>query len=434
MQRLIGSGTSTAPQNVQDATNNLNQDYQSGYNSVSSVFIDLPTLMTDLQNIVYGNNFNNYQSNLDFYANTAQSYDPAASQFRSSLVKSYQTALTEYTANFNDYKATTRYSNNASIDSILNETYITTKDISQAIKDTNNLIQFYKNTLANYNIKENPLSDTQLATINSDSSKANNDITNLLSIQNTINKDKEAIISAGLDGQSAQLSLQNAQNNLANDKANLANYYIYAPFDGVLGKITAVVGSQVGSGTSIATEVTTQDTCTIPLNEIDAAKVQVGQQVVITFNAIPNLSVAGKVATIDPIGAVTSGVVTYNIQISFDTQDPRVKSGMSLNAQIITDVAQDVIAIPNGAIKTQSGIKYVQVLVNNKPETKVVTTGISNATNTEILSGINVGDKVITQTITTGGTGAGATKATTTTSTTRVPGLGGGFGGIRGGL
>ena len=198
--------------------------------------------------------------------------------------------------------------------------------------------------------------------------------------------------------------MQNAQNALANDKANLANYYIYAPFDGTLGKITAQVGTQVGSGTAIATIITTKEICTIPVNEVDAAKVQVGQKVVLTFNALPDLTVAGQVATIDPIGTVTSGVVTYNVQISFDTQDQRVKPGMSINAEIITNAAQNVLMVPNSAVKTQGTTKYVQVLVNGIPQTKIVTVGISNSTSTQILSGINAGDNVMTQTITTGTT------------------------------
>ena len=425
LQKLEGASTLSVPQNKQDAINTVNQDYQSGYNNVSSVFTDLPAIMTDLQNIVYGTNFNNFQQNIDFYANTAQTYDPAAATFKSSLAKSYQTALTEYTQNFNDYKSTTRASDNNAINSIVGETYNTTKDIAQAIKDTNNLIQFYKNTLANNSIKENPIADTQLTTINSDSSKADTDISNLLNIQNTISKDNEAVSSADLDVQSAQLSVQNAQNSLANDKKNLANYYIYAPFSGTVGKISAVVGSQVGSGTAIATLLTTQKICTIPLNEVDAAKVSVGQKVVLTFNALPDLTVAGQVATIDPVGTVSSGVVTYNVQINFDTQDQRVKSGMSINAEVITNVAQNVLVVPNGAVKTQGTTKYVQILVNGTPQTKIVTVGLSNDTNTQILSGINVGDKVITQTI------SSSSKSATTTTTTPATrfGAGGGFGG-----
>jgi RND family efflux transporter MFP subunit len=283
------------------------------------------------------------------------------------------------------------------------------------------------------NIKENPTADSQLATVNADSAKADSDITSLLSIQNTITKDTEAVSNSDLDIQSQKLAVENAQNSLQDAKDNLANYYIYAPFGGTLGKISTQVGTTVGSGTSIATILTTQKICTIPLNEVDVAKVQPGQKVVLTFDALPDLTVAGQVATIDPVGTISSGVVTYNVQISFDTQDSRVKSGMSINANIITNVKQDVLLVPNTAVKTQGNIKYVQILVNGAPQQKIVTTGLSDDTNTEIVTGISEGDKVVTQTVTSGSTTGSASTTRSAASTVRIPGLGGGggFGGGR---
>ena len=431
LQKLGGDNSLSTPKNKQDAINTLNQDYQAGYNTISSVFLDLPTVMIDLQNTVYGNDFNNYQQNIDFYTSTINNFDQNVDKFRESLVKSYKTASDEYTKNFNDYKLTSRSADNNTIDSMLAETYNTTRDVAQAIKDTNNLIQFYKDTLAKYNIKTNALADTQLSTINADLSKINSDITTLSSAQNTIKNDKDSVANAGLDLQSQQLSVQNAQNSLQDAKDTLANYYIYAPLGGTIGKLSIQKLAQVGSGTAIASLITTQKICVIPLNEVDVSKVQVGQKVVLTFDALPDLTVAGQVATIDPVGTTSSGVVTYNVQINFDTQDSRVKSGMSISAEIITNVKQDVLTVPNSAVKTQGTTKYVQVLVNGAPQIKPVTVGLSSDTSTEIVSGINEGDKVVTQTITTGAT---STTGTTGGSTVRIPGVGGGGfgGGLRG--
>jgi multidrug efflux pump subunit AcrA (membrane-fusion protein) len=234
LQKLEGVNNPTVPQNEQNAKDTLNQDYQSGYNTVSNVFIDLPAIMTDLQGIIYGNTFNNYQQNIDYYTYSAYTYDESVMQYKDSLVKSYQIASDEYTKNFSDYKSTTRYSDNATVDSIISETYKTTQDVAQAIKDTNNLIQFYKDTLTKYNIKTSSIADTQLSTVNNDSGKANSDITNMLNTQNSIKNDTDAIASAGLDVQSQQLSLQSAQNSLADAKSALSDYYIYAPFAGTI--------------------------------------------------------------------------------------------------------------------------------------------------------------------------------------------------------
>ena len=94
---------------------------------------------------------------------------------------------------------------------------------------------------------------------------------------------------------------------------------------------------------------------------------------------------------IDTIGTVSQGVVTYNVKIGFDTQDERVKPGMSVSTDIITDVRQDVLMVPNSAIKSSS---YVEALANGQPVREPVEIGLSNNTMTEIISGLNEGDKI----------------------------------------
>ena len=108
---------------------------------------------------------------------------------------------------------------------------------------------------------------------------------------------------------------------------------------------------------------------------------------------------------------------------------------MSVNADIITAVKQNVLAVPNGAIKTQGGVSYVQTFATPlpsalpgvqgspstiPPKSQIVTTGISNDTSTEIVSGLNVGDIIVTKTI-------ASTTASTTAST--APSILGGVGG-----
>ena len=450
LQKLEGVSTLSIPKNKQDAIDTLNQDYQSGYNTVSSIFTDLPTVMTDLQTIIYGTTFNNYQQNIDFYTGTAYTYDQTAIQFKDSLVKSYKTASDEYTKNFNDYKSTTRYSDNATVDSVLNETYNTTIDIAQAIKDTNNLIQFYKDTLAKYNIKGNSVADTQLSTVNSDSSKTNSDLISLLNAQSTIKGDKDAVANSDLDLQSQALAVQNSQNSLQDAKDALKNYYIYAPFDGVVGAVSVQKGDTISSGASAITFITQKEYTTISLSEIDVTKIKLGNKSVLTFDAISGLSIAGQVTEIDTIGTVSQGVVSYNVQITFDTQDSRIKPGMSVSASVITDVQQNVLTVPNSSVKSKNGNYYVLVLSQkqdltsssanqgfistNTPSQKPVTIGVADDTNTEIMSGLSEGDQVVVRTISGSSAVAASSNSSasrTATSTTRSL-FGAGGGGIPG--
>jgi RND family efflux transporter MFP subunit len=243
--------------------------------------------------------------------------------------------------------------------------------------------------------------------------------------------------------ESAQASLINAQASLQNAELAYNNNILKAPFDGTIAQLNNQVGDQVTGSTDVAVETTTQSIAVIPLNEVDVAKVAVGDKVSMTFDAIDGLTITGTVVQIDNIGTVSQGVVSYNVKITFDTEDPRVKTGMSINASIITNIAADVLTVPSSAIQTQGTTSYVLMLSPADTETvagqtgviaKVaptrvtVQTGVSDDTNTQITSGsLKAGDSIVVQTIT-----ATATKSAASTATSALR-LGGATGGLGGG-
>jgi macrolide-specific efflux system membrane fusion protein len=177
---------------------------------------------------------------------------------------------------------------------------------------------------------------------------------------------------------------------------------------------------------------TKQKVASISLNEVDVAKVKVGQKATLTFSAVDGLTATGTVQQVDLIGTVTQNVVNFKVKILFDTQDDRIKPGMSVTGFIITDIKQDVLTVPSAAVKTSSGQTYVETLVNNAPEQHQVTVGLLSDTDTEVSGDIKEGDAVITQTIT------DAKPATAQQPASILPGLGGGrnggFGGGGGGV
>lgn len=211
-------------------------------------------------------------------------------------------------------------------------------------------------------------------------------------------------------------SLKTTQNNLADANLQLSYCAVIAPFDGIVADIPIQPDEDVSAGTAVATLVTTQQLATISLNEVDAAKVQVGQKATMTFDAIDGLTMTGEVAQVSPIGTVAQGVVSYEVQIGFDSQDERVKSGMSVTTAIVTKVKADVLTVPNSAVKTQGDLSYVETLEGVKnssstsdlitssatPNRVVVQVGLSDDTLTEITSGLKEGDLVITQTVKSG--------------------------------
>lgn len=149
----------------------------------------------------------------------------------------------------------------------------------------------------------------------------------------------------------------------------------------------------------------------IAVNEVDIAKIKLDQKATLTFDAIDGLTLTGKVEQMDNMGTITNSVVNYNVVIAFDTLDDRVKPEMSTSASIITDTKVDVLVAPNAAVKTNDNSHYVQVLTNGAPEQKPVEIGIVSDSKTEIKSGINEGEEVVTQTVSVSSSGAITTAA-----------------------
>ena len=226
-----------------------------------------------------------------------------------------------------------------------------------------------------------------------------------------------------------QLSINQAQQSLTEAEQTLSDCYVTAPFSGIVATTPVIVGEQASSGTTLTTLISNQEVANISLNEVDAANVKLGDKATMTFDAVPNLTITGEVNEIDSVGTVSQGVVSYNVQITFDTQDPTVKSGMSVTADIATDVEQNVVIVPSTAIKTSGSTSYVLTVPSGTPVSTgntgetltgtstptetVVTTGISDDTNTEITSGLSAGDEVVTKTTTTTGTTKAAAKTAT---------------------
>jgi len=422
-----------AQESKQKAQDDLKKAYDDGFNTVADAFLDLPTVMSGIYGMLFGTNFSANQTNIDYYVGVVKPYDEKILQYQAETNAAYQAARLAYDQSFDGYKAASRYSSTDVIESLITQTYEATKDIAEMVKSVNNLIQFYQDKVTNQGLTPVALSNTHLASLSSYTGQTNSHLLNLLSIQNSIKTDKETIINSDrtiaerieslvdlkagadpLDIQSQELTLQQRQNALVDARAKLADYAVRAPFDGVVVNLSVKKGESVSTGTTVATLITKQKLAEISLNEVDAAKVKVGQKVTLTFDAIEDLSLTGEVAEIDTLGTVTQGVVTYNVKIVFDTQDERVKPGMSVSASIITNFKADVLLIPNGAVKSFADSTYVQmpdetlgadatnntgVILKNVLRQQPIQIGLANESSTEVTEGLAVGNLVVIRTI-----------------------------------
>jgi HlyD family secretion protein len=432
----------------------LQSDYTTSFNDIANTFLDLPSVMTGLNTVDFGSAASHgSQWDIDYYEAQAALYAPTgqAQSYRDNAYNAYNAAKAAYDANFADYQAASRTADATTTTALLKETYSTTQLMANAVKLANSLIQFYQDQFTAKGLNPVSQSTTDLSTLNNFTGKINAHLTALQTDTNKLQSDQGSVnentlslqkLQTGadpLDIQTSQLSIQQKQNALEQAQTTLDNYTIRAPFAGTLADFSLVRGDQVGSA-SVATEITSQQIADLSLNEVDAAKIAAGQKATLTFDAVPDLTLTGAVASVSPLGTVTQGVVSYDVKIGFTTQDPRVKAGMTVNADIETAVHQNVLTVPSSAIKTLNGRTYVQVFnpplstsggtsgiaSTATPQQVTVTTGISDDTNTEIISGVSEGQQIVTRT-----TGATATTVTTTSAAGGARGGGGGFGGIR---
>ena len=173
---------------------------------------------------------------------------------------------------------------------------------------------------------------------------------------------------------------------------------IVAPFDGTITEINAVSGELVASGTE-AVRIDNLDHLMVDIyvSEIDINKVSVGQQAILTFDALPNQEYEGVVESISSAGSDESGVVEFRVSVVMKTVDDAVKPGFTTVVSIITSEEQDVILVPTQAIQTLDGEPVVMKVNDDGTTTAIsVELGAVSDANTQVLSGdITVGDELM---------------------------------------
>ncbi len=131
------------------------------------------------------------------------------------------------------------------------------------------------------------------------------------------------------------------------------------------------------------------------IDEIDVPKVKLGQEAVITLDALPDKEVKGRVTFISPASTVQTGVVFYETTIALENPDEELKDGMSASAEIVIEQHDDVLLIPNRAIQGSLEKPWVQVVTNGQIEERQISMGLNDGMYTEVLSGLEEGEEVV---------------------------------------
>jgi RND family efflux transporter MFP subunit len=229
-----------------------------------------------------------------------------------------------------------------------------------------------------------------------------------LQFSHEILQNQEMVIEHGLTLKAMQqynLNVHKAELALQNYKEELLKTEILAPFDGTVVAIGVKVNDQLSSfDYSSITAIHLVDPRTIELDgivdEIDIFKVKVGQKATIIVDALPQEELSGTVIFISPFGTEETGVVNYAVKIELDPTDADLKGGLTATADIVVEKRENVLLIPNGAIKGSRGDYWTEVVIDEatmETEKRSITLGVQNALFAEVLSGIEEGEKVIVE-------------------------------------
>jgi HlyD family secretion protein len=230
--------------------------------------------------------------------------------------------------------------------------------------------------------------------------------------QMALNKQTSALRSVALArAELSRSGAQVAQAQAALDRAetDLLNSTIVSPMDGLILSRDVQVGDAVSSilvnGSQATLIMTLGDVSEVyvlgKVDEADIGKVYLDQAARIVVESFKDKKFNGKVTKISPLGKEKDNVTTFEVRVSILNPGGELKSNMSANAEIILEEKKGVLLIPESAVIYDKDRKASIEIPDPKAEKgrakKEVKLGISNGVKTELVSGLNEGQKVVLQ-------------------------------------
>ncbi len=207
-------------------------------------------------------------------------------------------------------------------------------------------------------------------------------------------------VQAGLDIELLQINIDKALISVEEAHDRLNDATIIAPIDGTIADVNVIVGDEVIASTVVMYLVdTSQVEVDADVDEIDVAKVGIGQAAEISIDAVSGIEFPGEVTAVTPVGRNQAGLITYDITIGInDTKGANLKDGMTASADVIALLAENAVLIPKAAISKDraTGIQTVTVVADDdKEEVREVQTGVSSSKLTEITEGLEEGEQIV---------------------------------------
>ncbi len=191
-----------------------------------------------------------------------------------------------------------------------------------------------------------------------------------------------------------------AEARVAAAQSTLDMAFIEAPFSGTITVSETKSGDLVNAGTSaFRLDDLTHLLVDVEISEVDINRIQEDQEVVLTFDAILATEYKGNVIEVSKVGNSNQGLVTFNVTIELIDKDDQVKPGMTSGVNIIVSQLEDVLLIPNRAVRVEDGNRVVYIFDEDAAgsiRTVEVELGVSSDMYSQIIGGeLNAGDTII---------------------------------------
>jgi len=200
--------------------------------------------------------------------------------------------------------------------------------------------------------------------------------------------------------QVANANLSQARANLRSAQIQLDYTVIRAPVSGVVASVSTQVGETVAASFASPTFVTIIDLDRLEIwayvDETDIGRVAVGQQARFTVDTYPDTDFQGAVTAIQPKAEIVDNVVNYVTLIEIGPSEGKVlRPEMTTTVNILLDGREDVLTLPNGAVRRDSEGVFAFVPSADGPKRRVIRTGYRGSDYTEVLEGLEEGEEVL---------------------------------------
>lgn len=188
-----------------------------------------------------------------------------------------------------------------------------------------------------------------------------------------------------------------AEARVAAAQSTLNTASLIAPFGGTITQAEPAVGDQISAGsTAFRIDDLSYLLVDVQVSEVDINNVVVGQTATLTFDAILGKEYHGEVVEVGQAGDTVQGVVNFTVTVELTDADELVKPGMTAAVNVVVKEENNVLLIPNRAVRLVDSERVVYVLVDGQPEPVKVILGSSSGIDSVLIEGdLKEGDPII---------------------------------------